>query len=70
MQYLIKFQYKKKIKRGIGTVVVTFPHNPPTAKDVKQMEEKLENECCLNKAIITNWLPLSEEDDNINEVHN
>lgn len=64
MKYLVAYTYKKGTEVGTGaTLNCTFAHEPPTAQDVRDLQNAIARANGNDSVIITNWLQLSDEDD-------
>lgn len=67
MRFLIIYSYiEDDFVPMHGSVPGCFHHNPPTIEEVRDMENEIEKEFSINGVVITNWLPLSEENNTSN----
>lgn len=63
MKYLVAYTYRKGNEVGTGASLnCVFAHDPPTAEDVNGMQRLIAEKEGNDVVVITNWLPLSDED--------
>ena len=56
------------VNRGsVGNTRGKFRHFPPTIQDVRDMEKELNEKFGFGGAVIVNWLPISEEEEEYND---
>lgn len=62
MKYLAIYYYTKEKTEGFGSRTTYFSHNPPTSRDIRELEEKIAKDISAKRVILINLLPLSEDE--------